>query len=67
MKAREFVDCVLHQGHVVAVSAAANCQRYCLGSEAAALQHLGQMLLAIHDRQWDIAAERLDKMRQVLS
>jgi hypothetical protein len=67
VRARDFADGVLHQMHVVAVSATATCKRYCDGPETAALQHLAQMLLAIHDRQWDTAAARLDKIREALS
>lgn len=67
MKARDFVDAVLHQAHVTAVSATSNCKRFCDGPEHIALAHFAQMLLAIHDRQWDEAAQRLNKMREVLS
>ena len=67
MKARDFVDAVLHQAHVAAVSATATCKTHCDGPEHIALAHFAQMLLAIHDRQWDMAASRLGKMREVLS
>ena len=66
MSATHFTDALLHQAHVTFVSATMTCKMV-LGDDALVLSHLAQLMLAIHDRDFNMAEERLAKIREALS